>query len=170
MNAIRRMSLAAVPFTTVLALTAVRGSGADAPPAPTDVTRPASHDAYVRETKDREWHLYFSGEVPIYSWAGASLIVHDATGRIIHREVIPRGVYPKDKPRVITIKPDGLTGDYRIVMVGHQIQFLGSCGTVSTDLAFEAFQPSTNLVSANFWKVGAPTKSGGEEGSAKSGD
>jgi hypothetical protein len=74
--------------------------------------------------------------------------------------VIPRGVYPKDKPRVIAIKPDGLTGDYRVVMVGHQIQFLGSFGTVWSDLPFEAFEPSTNLVSAGFWRVGAATRSG----------
>ncbi len=153
MNAIRCVSLSAFPLAAMMALAAAQGSWAEGSPATTELTRPASHDACVRETQDREWHLYFTGEVPVYSWAGAALIVHDATGRIIHREVIPRGVYPKDKPRVITIKPDGLTGDYRIVMVGHQVQFLGVCGTVATDLSFEPFQPSTNLVSAIFWKV-----------------
>jgi hypothetical protein len=147
------MRLSVFPLAAVIALAAAGVSWSEGAPATTDITRPASHDACVRETQDREWHLYFTGEVPVYSWAGAALIVHNDTGRIIHREVVPRGVYPKDKPRVITIKSDGLTGDYRIVMVGHQVQFLGFCGTVATDLSFEPFQPSTNLVFANFWKV-----------------
>jgi hypothetical protein len=149
----RFILLASLALPLIIPLAARCAAPGDTPSAPTDVTRPASHDAYVRETKDREWHLYFTGEVPVYSWAGAALIVHDAAGRIIHREVIPRGIYPTGTPRIITIPPDGLTGDYRIVMVGHQTQFLGFCGSVSTDLAFEPFQPSTNLISANFWKV-----------------
>ncbi len=153
MNTTRCMRLSVFPLAAVIALAAAGVSWSEGAPATTDITRPASHDACVRETQDREWHLYFTGEVPVYSWAGAALIVHNDTGRIIHREVVPRGVYPKDKPRVITIKSDGLTGDYRIVMVGHQVQFLGFCGTVATDLSFEPFQPSTNLVFANFWKV-----------------
>jgi len=92
-----------------------------------------------REPTDREWHLYFTGEVQVYSWAGAALVVHDATGKIIHREVVPRGIYPEEKPYVVTVKPDGMTGDYRAVMVGHQIQFLGVCGMVWSDLPLEVY-------------------------------
>ncbi len=99
----------------------------------------SAYDAFFREPADREWRLFFTGEVPVYSWAGAALVVHDATGRVVHREVIPRGVYPEDKPYVVTLKPDGLAGDFRVVMVGHQIQFLGPCGMVRSDLPFETY-------------------------------
>jgi hypothetical protein len=139
-------------FALIVPLAVRAGAPTNTPPAPPSIVQPATHDAYVREPVDREWHLYFSGKVPVYSWAGASLIVHNAAGRIVHREVVPQGLYPEDKPWVITIKPDGLTGDYRIVMVGHQLQFLGVCGTVSSDLPFESFPPSTNLTSVHFWK------------------
>jgi hypothetical protein len=99
----------------------------------------STFDACFREPADREWHLFFAGEVPVYSWAGAAIVVHDAAGKVIHREVIPRGVYPEEKPYVVTVKADGVTGDYRVVMVGHQIQFIGSCGMVWSDLPFEAY-------------------------------
>ena len=145
--------LSILSFVLLVPLAARAGTPTNTPAARSSIVHPATHDAYVRETVDQEWHLYFSGKVPVCSWAGAALTVHDATGRIIHREVIPRGLYPIDKPWVVTVKADGLTGDYRVVMVGHQIQFLGDCGTVSTDLPFDAFQPSTNLVSAPFWKA-----------------
>jgi len=135
-------------------------AGATAPaaaPAPTPVstnaiTRRATFDAVVRETADQEWRLFYTGVVPVYSWAGAGLVVHDDQGRVLHRTIVPRGVYSNDAPYVVTIKPDGRTGDYRIVMTGHQIQFLGICGTLQTDLAFDPFVPSTNLLIAPFWK------------------
>lgn len=115
-------------------------SAPDAPAATAHYRMISSgYDACFREPGDREWHLFFAGEVPVYSWAGAAIVVHDASGKVIHREVIPRGVYPAEKPYVVTVKADGVTGDYRVVMVGHQIQYIGPCGVVWSDLPFEAY-------------------------------
>jgi hypothetical protein len=134
-----------IPLRFAALLLAMASSAEEAAlPAPRNPPKPVAFDLYVREPADRIWHLYFSGKVPVHAWAGAALIVHDAAGLIVHREVIPRGEYAENNPRVVTIPADSRTGDYRIVMVGHQIQFIGVCGRVWSDLPFEAVRVSTN--------------------------
>ncbi len=131
-------------FFAAVLLAAASSAGQAVPPAPRNPPKPVAFDLYVREPADQAWHLYFVGKVPVHAWAGAAMIVHDASGRILRREVIPRGEYAEDNPRVITIPADSRTGDYRIVMVGHQIQFIGVCGRVWSDLPFETVRVSTN--------------------------
>jgi hypothetical protein len=91
---------------------------------------------YAREVKDQEWHLRLTGEIP--SLSGAYILVHDAAGKTVHHGIIPHGRYPSDKPHVVTIKPDGIVGDYKIVLVGHQNDMLG-VAVPYTDLPFEVY-------------------------------
>jgi hypothetical protein len=78
---------------------------------------------YARETQDQEWRLTLVGEIP--SLPGAYVVVHDAQGRLVHAGRIPKGKYPPEEPYTVTVKPDGITGDYRIIIVGHQDDMLG---------------------------------------------
>ena len=91
---------------------------------------------YAREVRDQEWHLRLVGEIP--SLCGAYVVIHDAAGKIIHHGMIPHGTYPADRPYVATIKPDGIVGDYKIVMIGHQNDILGVAAPY-TDLPFEVY-------------------------------
>lgn len=91
---------------------------------------------YVREANNQEWSLRLVGKIP--SLCGAYMVVHDAAGKTIYHGVIPHGSYPEDKPYVVTIKPDGIAGDYKIVIVGHQNDMLGLTAPF-TDLPFEVY-------------------------------
>lgn len=91
---------------------------------------------YAREVRDQEWHLRLAGEVP--SLCGAYVVIHDAAGKTIYHGLIPRGQYPADKPFSVAIPPDGIVGDYKIVLVGHQNDMLGVAAPY-TDLPFEVY-------------------------------
>jgi len=95
---------------------------------------------YAREVRDQDWHVRIVGEIP--SLCGAYLLIHDAKSRVIHHGVVPHGKYPSGKPFVVTVKKDGVVGDYKIIMVGHQRDKLGV--TVPwTDLPYEAYGGSS---------------------------
>lgn len=91
---------------------------------------------YAREVKDQEWHLTLTGEIP--SLSGAYVVVHDAQGKLIHSGVIPHGKYPPEKPFRVTVKPDGVVGDYKIIILGYQDDLLGLV-TPFTDLPLEVY-------------------------------
>ena len=91
---------------------------------------------YVREIKDQEWHLTLTGEIP--SLAGAYVVVHDALGRLVYGGVIPHGKHPAEKPYRVTVKPDGIAGDYKIIILGYQDDLLGLL-TPFTDLPLEVY-------------------------------
>jgi len=91
---------------------------------------------YAREAADREWHVKIVGEIP--SLCGAYLVIHDAKGKSVFHGKVPHGKYPEDKPFVVTVKPDGITGDYKIVLCGNQDDLLG-VQVPLTDLPFEVY-------------------------------
>ena len=91
---------------------------------------------YAREDKDREWHVRLVGEIK--SLCGAYIVVHNAQGKAVYHGMIPCGKYPEDKPFVVTVKPDGVTGDYKIVLCGYQDDKLGFA-VPFTDLPFEVY-------------------------------
>ena len=95
---------------------------------------------YAREAVDRDWHIKLGGEIP--SLCGAYLIVHDAKGKPIYHGVVPSGKYTAAKPYTVTVKKDGVTGDYKIVMVGHQRDKLGLLAPW-TDLPYEVYGGSS---------------------------
>lgn len=98
---------------------------------------------YAREVKDQEWHLTLVGEIP--SQSGAYVVVHDAQGKCLHHGAIPQGKYPPEKPYLVTIKPDGVTGDYKIIILGHQNDMLG-LNVPFTDLPYEVYGGGTMVV------------------------
>jgi hypothetical protein len=91
---------------------------------------------YVRESEDQDWHVRIAGEIP--SQCGAYLIVHDVNGKSVFHGVIPNGKYSADNPHLVKIKKDGVAGDYRIVMVGHQYDKMGVLAPW-TDLPLEVY-------------------------------
>lgn len=105
------------------------------PPAKTHFTMMAG-GYYAREDTDREWHVRLVGEIP--SRCGAFIVIHDAKGKAIFHGKVPCGKYPEEKPFIVTVKPDGVTGDYKIVLCGHQDDLLG-VQVPFTDLPFEVY-------------------------------
>jgi hypothetical protein len=91
---------------------------------------------YVRESTDREWYVRIRGGIP--SRCGAYLLVHDAAGAVIWHGVLPAGAYADDAPHELRIPADGRTGDYRLVLIGHQNDKLG-LRTPLTDLPHEVY-------------------------------
>lgn len=91
---------------------------------------------YMREPTDREWHIRLKGDIP--SLAGAYIVMHDAKGKIVYRGEVPHGTYPPEKPYVVTVPKDGVTGDYKFVLIGHQNDMLGVRAPF-TDLPFEVY-------------------------------
>jgi len=125
-------------------------SGIDAPPdlrgdvVRGDVMRGVmSEGTYVREPHDRRWHVTLVGEIP--SHAGICVVVHDASGKCLREVHVPHGTYTDDAPFRITFEPDGHTGDYRIVIVGHQHDMLG-LQVPRTDLPQEVYGGGTMVV------------------------
>jgi hypothetical protein len=95
---------------------------------------------YAREVRDQEWRLKLVGEIP--SLSGAYVVVHDAKGRLVYGGVIPHGKYPPEKPYQVAVKPDGIAGDYKIIIVGYQDDMLGLM-TPFTDLPLEVYGGGT---------------------------
>jgi hypothetical protein len=103
---------------------------------PPQARRVMASGYYVREAEDREWRLRIVGETP--SLCGAYMVIHDEAGKLLHHGEIPHGSHTADKPFVVTLPRDGRTGDYRIVIVGHQEDMLG-LQTPITDLPLEVY-------------------------------
>jgi len=78
---------------------------------------------YAREEKDGDWRVRIVGEIP--SLCGAYLLIHDENGKVVYHGVVPHGSYTEEKPFVAKVPRDGIAGDYRIKMVGHQDDKLG---------------------------------------------
>jgi hypothetical protein len=126
-------ALRTVLFALALSLMSgpVRGQ-----PTPTMSRNLFYQAAFVRESADRQWHFRISGNVP--SLAGAYLVAHDVTGRILARHHIPHGRYSDEQPLVFTVPADGVTGDFRIVVVGFQNDVL-EINLPLTDLPLEVY-------------------------------
>lgn len=73
--------------------------------------------AYLREPGDRPWQLRISGNVP--SLPGCYLFVHSPDKLLLERH-LPHGRIGADTPLVIDVPADGVSGDYRVVVVGYQ--------------------------------------------------
>ena len=73
--------------------------------------------AYLREPGDRPWQFRISGNVP--SLPGCYLFVHTRDKLLLERH-LPHGKIGADKPLVIDVPADGVSGDYRVVIVGFQ--------------------------------------------------
>lgn len=82
-----------------------------------------ARNMYVREPNDRAWQLRISGRVP--SFAGIYLVVHNAQGKLMYSGHVPQGEYSADNPKVISFPADGMTGDYKINILGQQDDYLG---------------------------------------------
>ncbi len=107
------------------------------PPAPDQLVKQMSAGGYyAREDRDQLWHIRISGELP--RQPGVLILVLSAEGRLVHRAQIPSGVYPANKPYTIAVKPDGVTGDYLIKIVGHQHNLTGMLLPL-TDLPYEVY-------------------------------
>lgn len=74
--------------------------------------------AYLRESSDRPWQFRITGNVP--SMPGCYLVVHDAKDKILLKRHLPHGKIEVDKPLVIDMPADGVSGDYRVVIIGFQ--------------------------------------------------
>jgi hypothetical protein len=101
---------------------------------------------YFQEKEDRAWRLRFTGEVA--SRAGILFVLHDARGREIRQGIIPFGVHSAEKPFEVAVAVDGITGDYRMVMVGDQTDFL-MLETPFCDLPFEVYGGSQFALATN---------------------
>ncbi len=95
---------------------------------------------YIRETKDEEWFIRITGTIP--SLAGAYILIFDTTGRKIYAGVIPSGEHPSKAPFVVKVPADGVTGDYKIKLLGHQHDLLG-IHVPLTDLRYEVYGGSS---------------------------
>ncbi len=91
---------------------------------------------YARETTDGPWHIRIVGTVP--SLCGAYVLVFGAGGDIVFRARIPHGTYPEDAPLLLKVPADGVTGDYKIKVIGHQRDLLG-IQVPMTDLGAEVY-------------------------------
>lgn len=78
---------------------------------------------YIRETVDQEWNINISGNTP--SLCGIYIIVYDKEGKVIFNGPVPHGEYDKTKPFAIKIPKDGVTGDYKVKIIGNQEDYLG---------------------------------------------
>jgi hypothetical protein len=99
-----------------------------------------AHGYYVREETDRVWHLKLVGKIP--SLSGAYIVIHNVEGKIIHHGPIPHGEFTQAKPYTVAIPKDGITGDYRMIMVGQQGDMLGVM-IPWTDLPLEVYGGSS---------------------------
>jgi hypothetical protein len=73
--------------------------------------------AYLREPGDRPWQFRIAGNVP--SLPGCYLFVH-GPDRLLLKRHLPHGRIVADKPLVLDMPADGVSGDYRVVIVGYQ--------------------------------------------------
>lgn len=78
---------------------------------------------YFHEEHDQPWELRITGNVP--SFAGMLLMMHDARGNITLKRHVPHGQYAADQPLIIPIPADGIAGDYRLIILGHQEDIRG---------------------------------------------
>jgi hypothetical protein len=103
-----------------------------AQPAP-PIQRILSSFTYVREASDHDWNLQIAGNIPSYSQL--YFLVYNVKGRIIFRGAV-YGKYTKEKPLLIPIKADGVTGDYKIIILGKSLLDLNR---PITDLPLEVY-------------------------------
>ena len=89
-----------------------------------------------RETTDQAWTLRFAGKIP--SRAGCYVLVHDKDSRVVAMAHIPYGAHPENDPFIVEIPRDGISGDYRLVIVGKQADKMGIALPVS-DIALEVY-------------------------------
>ncbi len=80
-------------------------------------------EAFVREDTDKPWAIVLKGEIA--SLAGCYIIVHNTQGRQLAIRHVESGRYPSEAPFRIEIAVDGETGDYRVLIVGHQQDVMG---------------------------------------------
>jgi hypothetical protein len=78
---------------------------------------------YAREDTDREWHVRLVGTIA--SFGGAYIVIHDAKGKSVYHSAIPRGDYTEANPFHVAVRADGITGDYKITLVGYEGDLLG---------------------------------------------
>lgn len=128
MTAFRSLTVCIVTLTALFPLDAAAQS-------PTD--RQLFFEAgYLREPTDRNWSIRIAGLVP--SMPGCYLIVHNADGRLLVKRHLPHGNYPAAAPLMIQVPADGITGDYRLIIVGYQDDTLQRQLPL-TDLPFEVY-------------------------------
>lgn len=116
---------------------------------------------YCKETRDEPWSIKLICNIT--SLSGIFVVVHDAESNVIFKSIVPRGKYPEDKPYIVNIPEDEKTGEYKIVMMGHQ-KDIGSVNMPVTNLKYEVYggkqfavkktEPATKV----FLKVPAKTK------------
>lgn len=104
-------------FLLGLGLTLATRSPARAEPAQEKTANLYFQAAYLRETGDRPWQFRITGNVP--SLPGCYLLVHTRDKLLLERH-LPHGKIAPDKPLVIDVPADGVSGDYRVVIVGFQ--------------------------------------------------
>jgi hypothetical protein len=78
---------------------------------------------YIREATDQEWNINISGKIA--SLCGIYLIVYNKDSKVIFSGTIPHGEYYRTKPFAIKIPKDGVTGDYKVKIIGFQDDYLG---------------------------------------------
>ncbi len=89
-----------------------------------DFARHLMVDAYyIREATDQEWNIKISGTIA--SPCGIYIIAYDKECKVIFNGTVPQGEYDKAKPFIIKIPKDGVTGDYKIKIIGYQDDYLG---------------------------------------------
>lgn len=91
---------------------------------------------YAREPQDRAWQVKITGRIP--SLCGAYLMILGTGNKMLYKGRVPTGEYSEEKPFVVPFKPDGITGDYKIEILGQQNDYLG-INLPLTDLPFETY-------------------------------
>lgn len=122
------------PCLLILGLSTPLAWAENEPQPPT--RRILSEAVYLREPTDTHWQIRFTGKVP--SLCGMYVVIHDAPGNVLYQGLVPHGSYSAREPFTISFKPDGKTGDYRVVFVGQQEDVLGIPQPVS-DLPYEVY-------------------------------
>lgn len=130
-----RSCLTIVAISTCLAN--IAGAEEETPPQPpVKPQRFMAHAYYFREVTDQPWNIKIIGEIP--SMAGAYIIIHDVRGKILYKGTIDYGEYPEKKPFLIHFPADGVTGDYKFILLGQQQDFTNMDLPVS-DLPLEVY-------------------------------
>lgn len=76
---------------------------------------------FLKEDTDCEWSISITSE--IISLGGIYVMVVDSNGRMVAEKEIPNGKYSTEKPFVIRIPKDGVTGEYTVKILGAQYDF-----------------------------------------------
>lgn len=98
---------------------------------------------YVKEARDQAWQVRIVGDLP--RGPGIHLLVYNETGELLHRESVPFGSFPAERPHIITVPADGKAQQYAIKFLGQQDNLNGIIMPL-TNLPYEVYGDSGYMI------------------------